>query len=122
MHQNSPKIGPKPIQNAILFLIGSWIRFKSILVPNWLQLGSRNLPKSSQVGVKIDPNWSIVLEAIFGWMLGTFSTVLQHMLRLPKYVKIVKTLYENRIFAIFVVSLLSRLRNEFWMDFEYMFA
>ena len=57
------------------------------------------------------------MEAIFVWMLDTFFTVLQHMLRLPKYVKIVKTLYENRILAIFVVSLLSSLRNDFWMDF-----
>ena len=67
IHQNSPKIGPKPIQNAILFLIGSWIHFKRILVPNWLQLGSQNPPK-------MEPSWvrnRCELEHSFGsyfWM------------------------------------------------------
>jgi hypothetical protein len=48
--QNRAKIGPKPVQNAIFFLMGCWTEFKSILVPIWLQLGSQNPPK-------MEPSW-----------------------------------------------------------------
>ena len=48
--QNRAKIGPKPVQNAIFFLMGCWMGFKSILVPTWLQLGSQNHPK-------MEPSW-----------------------------------------------------------------
>ena len=73
--QNRAKIGPKSIQDVIIFLIGCWIGFKSILVPIWLQFGSQTIPKWSQVGSKIDPTWSIVFEASFGRMLHRICLV-----------------------------------------------
>ena len=48
--QNRAKIGPKSIQDVIIFLIGSWTDFKSIWLPTWLQLGSQNPPK-------MEPSW-----------------------------------------------------------------
>ena len=48
--QNSPKIGPKPIENAIVFLIDSGGDFQSILAPTWLQLGGQNPSK-------MEPSW-----------------------------------------------------------------
>ena len=95
------KIFQKPLLEASWGLLGrSW----GLLGISWAQdpkkassyllgfnLGAKTKPKWSQVGAKIDPSLNVVLEAMLGWMLGTFFTVLQHMLRLPKYVKIVKT-------------------------------
>ena len=82
--QNGAKMVQKSMQKSIKILMVFGIVF-------WRDFGGLLEPKWSQVGAKIDPNWNVVLEAIFGWMLGTFFTVLQHMLRLPKYVKILKT-------------------------------
>ena len=48
--QNPPKIGPKLIQNVIIFVLIFWIDFWSDLVPTWCQLGSQNPPK-------MEPSW-----------------------------------------------------------------
>ena len=48
--QNPPKIGPKLIQNVMIFLLIFWIDFWSDLVPTWFQLGSQNPPK-------MEPSW-----------------------------------------------------------------
>ena len=48
--QNPPKIGPKLIQNVLIFLLIFWIDFWSDLVPTWCQLGSQNPPK-------MEPSW-----------------------------------------------------------------
>ena len=60
--QNGAKIGPKSIQNLIIFLVACWITFKSILVPIWLQLGSQKPPKMEPSWVQNRPN----LEHRFG--------------------------------------------------------
>ena len=48
--QNPPKIGPKLIQNVLIFLLIFWIDFWSDLVPTWSQLGSQN-------PLKMQPRW-----------------------------------------------------------------
>jgi len=44
------KIGPKSIQDVIIFLMGCWDSFNSIWGPIWLQLGGQNHPK-------MEPSW-----------------------------------------------------------------
>ena len=94
-HQNALKTDPTTNQKNDHILDRLRSDFGSILgsnlAPDW---GNQRLLcrlMLALVGSKIDSAWSIVLEAIFGWMLDTFFTVLGHMLRLPKYVEILKT-------------------------------
>ena len=47
---NPPKIGPKLIQNVIIFLLIFWTDFWSDLVPTWTQLDSQNPSK-------MEPSW-----------------------------------------------------------------
>ena len=72
--QNRSEVDPKR-DHFVLWFVGSllrafWCQFGS-------NLGTKNLPKWSPVGFKIDLIWSIVLEASFGRMLGTFFMVLR---------------------------------------------
>ena len=57
-----------------------WSLFGSIFRATWLQFGpnlaAKTLPKSSQVGSKMEPSWSIVLEATFWKTSARFFMIL----------------------------------------------
>ena len=63
--QNRSKIDPGVIKKMIIFCIDFWIDFWIDLVPSGPHLVPQTFSKQSQIGSKIDENWSMNLRAVF---------------------------------------------------------